>query len=179
MEIYETAADLMEGDILFDHEGHAVEGNEDWENVGKKGQDAFLDNSKGGGKLVGCVDAVVDDSSGGKDNEDDGEVGSADDPTGGNEDDEEVLHDGGRPDDPTGGDEEVHHEGGRSDYLAGGEDEEVLHEGGCHCGAVRWRVRASPLPTGGRRDTDAIQTFPFSAVVDGFSCENISLFCSG
>ena len=164
----------MEGDILFDQESHVVEGNEDLENVAEKGkgQGVFLDNSKGGGKLVGCVDAVVDDSG-------DGDVGSANNPTGGNEDDEEVLHDGGRPDDPTGGDEEVHHEGGRSDYLAGGEDEEVLHEGGCHCGAVRWRVRASPLPTGGRRDTDAVQTFPFSAVVYGFSCENISLFCSG
>ena len=32
----------------------------------------------------------------------------------------------------------------------GGEvEEEVVHEGGCHCGAVGWRVRASPLPTGG------------------------------
>ena len=26
--------------------------------------------------------------------------------------------------------------------------EKVVHEGGCHCGAVGWRVRASPLPTG-------------------------------
>ena len=32
----------------------------------------------------------------------------------------------------------------------GGEvGDEVVHEGGCHCGAVGWRVRASPLPTGG------------------------------
>ena len=144
-EIYETADHLMEGYILFDKEGPAVEGNEDLENVAEKGkgQGVFLDNSKGGGKLVVCGDVVVDDSSGGKDDEDDGEVGSAHDLRG-DEDGEEVLHEKGRSDDPGG----VEYEDG----LAGGvEDEEVLHEGGCHCGAVRWRVRASPLPTGERR----------------------------
>ena len=140
----QTAANWMEGDILFgqaarvDQEGRALEGNEDLENVAEKGkdvekgQDAFLDNNEGLGELVGCTDAVVDNSSGRKDNEDDGEEGSADD--------------------LAGGDEEVLHEGGRSDDLEGGDVEEVLHEGGCHCGAVTWRVRASPLPTGERRD---------------------------
>ena len=113
----------MEGDILFDQESHVVEGNEDLENVAEKGQDAFLDNNEGRGKLVGCCDVVVD---GGKDDEDE--------PTGGNEDDEKALH-----------------EEGISDDLPGEEDGDVLHEGGCHCSAVRWRVRASPLPTGERR----------------------------
>ena len=156
----QTAANWMERDILFgqaasaDQEGRALKGNEDLENVAEKGkdvekgQDAFLDNNEGGGKLIWCSDVVVDDLSGGKDDEDDGEVGSADDLAGGNEDDEEVLHEEGRSDDLGGG----------------GEDEEVLHEGGCHCGAVRWRVRASPLPIGDRRD--ALNFFTFSAVVE-------------
>ena len=38
---------------------------------------------------------------------------------------------------------------GRDEVVVGGEvDDEVVHDGGCHCGAVGWRVRASPLPTG-------------------------------
>ena len=34
-------------------------------------------------------------------------------------------------------------------FVGGEVGDEVVHEGGCHCGAVRWKVRASPLPTGG------------------------------
>ena len=138
----QTAANWMEGDIPFgraarvDQEGGALEGNKELENVVEKGKDVKKgQNNEGHGELVGCSDAVFDDSCGGKDEEDDGEEGSADDLAGGDEDDEGVLHEEGRPDD-----------------LGGGGDEEVLHEGGCHCGAVRWRVRASPLPIGERRD---------------------------
>ena len=47
-----------------------------------------------------------------------------------------------------GGGEEGHDEVVVEGYGGGEVDDEVVHEGGCHCGAVRWRVRASPLPTG-------------------------------
>ena len=66
-------------------------------------------------------------------------------------DDEEVVHGGGEVGVPQGEGEDknevLHAEGGE------GDKEEVLHEGGCHCGTVRWRVRAARLPTGETRDT--------------------------
>ena len=92
-------------------------------------------------------------------------------------DDEEVVYGGGEVGDdgvPQGEGEDknevLHAEGGE------GDKEEVLHEGGCHCGTVRWRVRAARLPTGETRDTFLdFKTF-FSSVECSCSDER-SIIC--
>ena len=70
--------------------------------------------------------------------------GLVDGQRGGEEENQEVVQLQGFADGQD-GDREVVQQGGLAD---GGGEEEVVHEGGCHCGAVRWRVRAAPLPTG-------------------------------